>query len=327
MKLKQKILALAIGLASSAAFAQAVPTDPLGGLTQVTDSLLGTVLSPTAPLLNITSPVLGAPVLGAPVVGAPLLTNPNIGISPQLPIAAPILSSSPIGQTTSGDANNGSVTGTGNAGVNTGSGSLNSGTIGGGGFVTPRIPVSTALAPSLVSGQDTCLGSVSGAAQGTMFGLSLGGTVRDRHCEMLKATKLLVALGLEGAALARICLDEDMRTALAASGTDCAALPKNAERIRINEAAVPLAVEPGTAIYRGAQGGAPGRAGADQQAIKIDVKVGGDKEETKKVKSWPNGKPTYKCVKDCDKKPVVTEQPVSGSSKSNVNISVDSNKR
>jgi hypothetical protein len=86
-----------------------------------------------------------------------------------------------------------------------------------------RIPVSTALAPDLAAGADACLGSFSGAAQHTVFGLSLGKTVRDRNCERIRNAKLYAATGDLVSMYATQCGDPDQKAALALAGISCTA--------------------------------------------------------------------------------------------------------
>ena len=81
-----------------------------------------------------------------------------------------------------------------------------------------RDPVSTATSPALTSGVDTCMGSTSAGAQGVGFGFSFGTTWTDDHCKLIKATKLLTSLGLNKAAIARMCADPDLAFALKAEG-------------------------------------------------------------------------------------------------------------
>jgi len=89
-----------------------------------------------------------------------------------------------------------------------------------------RAPASTAVAPSLTSSNDTCMGSGSVGAAGVAFGLSLGTTYTDENCKMLKNARELWNMGFRGAALARLCMDETNRQALEASGVRCPAEKK-----------------------------------------------------------------------------------------------------
>jgi hypothetical protein len=86
-----------------------------------------------------------------------------------------------------------------------------------------RMPVSTALAPDLAAGADTCLGSISGAAQHSVFGLSLGKTVRDKNCERIRNAKLYAATGDLVSMYATQCGDPEQRSALALAGIQCTA--------------------------------------------------------------------------------------------------------
>jgi hypothetical protein len=84
-----------------------------------------------------------------------------------------------------------------------------------------RPPVSTAYAAPLVAGEDTCMGSSSVGGQGVGFGLSIGTTWTDDNCRHLKNSRQLVALGYHRAATALMCVDEDVKDAMAAAGTPC----------------------------------------------------------------------------------------------------------
>jgi hypothetical protein len=84
-----------------------------------------------------------------------------------------------------------------------------------------RNPVSTAVAPTLTSSNDTCMGSSSFGAQAVAFGLSFGRSYTDDNCLMLKNARELWNMGYRGAALARLCMDEHNRSALEASGVNC----------------------------------------------------------------------------------------------------------
>lgn len=88
----------------------------------------------------------------------------------------------------------------------------------------PRNPVSSAYAPTILGsgGIDTCLGSVSGGAQGVAFGVSLGGTKTDMHCEMLKDVKILRDIGMSPDVIkARLCLDSKLAEAFSNAGQPC----------------------------------------------------------------------------------------------------------
>jgi hypothetical protein len=90
-----------------------------------------------------------------------------------------------------------------------------------------RIPVNTAFAASLTSGQDTCVGSASGGVQTQVAGISIGKTYRDRNCELIKQVQLLNQMGMPDAACFRARAGkegEEIDAALAAAGIDCRSL-------------------------------------------------------------------------------------------------------
>jgi hypothetical protein len=84
-----------------------------------------------------------------------------------------------------------------------------------------RNPASTAAAPNLVSGMDTCMGSTTVGAQGIGFGISFGNTWNDDNCVMLKNSTMLWNIGKQDAAVALLCTNEKVREALELSGTEC----------------------------------------------------------------------------------------------------------
>jgi hypothetical protein len=71
--------------------------------------------------------------------------------------------------------------------------------------------VPTAVAPSLAAaGIETCLGSVSGGGSIVGFGGSFGTTVPDPGCQARLDSRTLWSMGLKSAAVARLCLREDI---------------------------------------------------------------------------------------------------------------------
>ncbi|HEX7649663.1 MAG TPA: hypothetical protein VF450_19865 [Noviherbaspirillum sp.] len=84
-----------------------------------------------------------------------------------------------------------------------------------------RNPVATAVAPSLTSSNDTCMGATSVGASAVSFGLSVGSTWTDNNCVMLKNSRELWNMGFKGAALARLCMDPLNREAFEATGIEC----------------------------------------------------------------------------------------------------------
>jgi hypothetical protein len=73
-------------------------------------------------------------------------------------------------------ANNGNNTGTANVVVQ-------------GDAAQERNPVSSATAPTVITGSDQCLVPVAVGGQGIGFGLSIGVAVRDENCEVLKLSR------------------------------------------------------------------------------------------------------------------------------------------
>ena len=84
-----------------------------------------------------------------------------------------------------------------------------------------RNPVSTAVAVPLVATEDTCMGSSSIGGQGVGFGLSIGTTWDDDNCRRLKNSRQLVALGFPRAAVALMCMDDEVKTAMRQAGAAC----------------------------------------------------------------------------------------------------------
>ena len=91
-----------------------------------------------------------------------------------------------------------------------------------------RVPVSTAYAAPTIATEDTCMGSSSIGAQGMTFGLSFGTTWHDDNCRRLKNSRELMAMGFDRAAIALLCVDDDVREAMNAGGTPCPAAPQAA---------------------------------------------------------------------------------------------------
>jgi hypothetical protein len=84
-----------------------------------------------------------------------------------------------------------------------------------------EIPVMTAYAAPVIATEDTCMGSSSVGAQSMAFGLSVGTTWRDENCQRLKNSRELNAMGFNGAAVALLCVDDDVRDAMTTAGTPC----------------------------------------------------------------------------------------------------------
>lgn len=81
-----------------------------------------------------------------------------------------------------------------------------------------KYAASTAVAPALTSGLDTCMGSTSAGASGMSFGVSLGSTWTDKNCVLLKNAREEWNMGQHGAAIALLCTNDDVRYSISVSG-------------------------------------------------------------------------------------------------------------
>lgn len=87
---------------------------------------------------------------------------------------------------------------------------------------TVNSPPPTAVAPSITTiNNDVCAVAASGAVQTQILGISMGGTMRDMNCERIKLAKNLYDMGMKVAAVATLCQDERIFTAMIAAGTPC----------------------------------------------------------------------------------------------------------
>ena len=87
---------------------------------------------------------------------------------------------------------------------------------------TIKSPPPTAVAPSVTTiNNDVCAVVASGAVQTQILGISMGGTLRDMNCERIKLSKNLFDMGMKVAAVATLCQDERVFTAMMAAGTPC----------------------------------------------------------------------------------------------------------
>jgi hypothetical protein len=68
---------------------------------------------------------------------------------------------------------------------------------------------------------DVCAVAASGAVQTQILGISMGGTMRDMNCERIKLSKNLFDMGMKVAAVATLCQDDRIFTAMIAAGTPC----------------------------------------------------------------------------------------------------------
>ena len=106
--------------------------------------------------------------------------------------------------------------------------------------ITQKAPPASAIAPSIMSySQDLCTVGRSGAFQGQVFGVSTGRTVRDENCERLKLGKYLYDMGMKVAAVAIMCQDVRVFSAMYMAGTPCPYEGKIGEEARVAWAANP----------------------------------------------------------------------------------------
>jgi len=73
------------------------------------------------------------------------------------------------------------------------------------------------------AGSEVCLGSVSAGGAGAGFGVTLGGTFVDQECQLRMNARTLATLGYAKAAREEMCIDPQVRAAMAAAGTPCVA--------------------------------------------------------------------------------------------------------
>ena len=87
---------------------------------------------------------------------------------------------------------------------------------------TVKSPPPTAIAPAITTiNNDVCAVAASGAVQTQILGISMGGTMRDMNCERIKLSKNLFDMGMKVAAVATLCQDDRIFTAMMAAGTPC----------------------------------------------------------------------------------------------------------
>jgi hypothetical protein len=99
----------------------------------------------------------------------------------------------------------------------------------------------------LVSSNDTCMGSASGAVNGPGFGVALGKTYTDENCVMLKNSRELWNMGMKAASLALMCNDSKNRDALELTGFVCPQTERdNKARVAAAKPAAPAAVASST---------------------------------------------------------------------------------
>lgn len=87
---------------------------------------------------------------------------------------------------------------------------------------TVKSPPPTAVAPAVtIINSDVCAVGVSGAAQTQILGISFGATMTDKNCERLKLARSMYDMGMKVAAVATLCQDERVFSAMMNAGTPC----------------------------------------------------------------------------------------------------------
>jgi hypothetical protein len=85
---------------------------------------------------------------------------------------------------------------------------------------TEFVSVPDVSAPSVVGGNPCVIGASFGAS-GLGFGVAAGVGVQDPECEMRQQVALLANIGLTDVAIARFCMEDEVREAFALSGRPC----------------------------------------------------------------------------------------------------------
>ena len=113
---------------------------------------------------------------------------------------------------------------------------------------TVKSPPPTAVAPAItIINSDVCAVAVSGATQTQILGISFGATMTDKNCERLKLARSTFDMGMKVAAVAIMCQDERVFTAMMNAGTPCPVDGKIGEQAKAiwdaNPERVPLKVK------------------------------------------------------------------------------------
>lgn len=99
---------------------------------------------------------------------------------------------------------------------------------------TVHSPPPTAVAPAItVINSDVCAVGASAAVQTQILGISMGGTQVDKNCERLKLARGIYDMGMKVAAVAIMCQDERVFTAMMNAGTPCPIEGKIGEQAKV----------------------------------------------------------------------------------------------
>jgi hypothetical protein len=99
---------------------------------------------------------------------------------------------------------------------------------------TVKSPPPTAVAPAVtVINSDVCAVAASGAVQTQILGISMGGTMTDYNCERIKLARGVYDMGMKVAAVAIMCQDERVFSAMMNAGTPCPVDGKIGEQAKV----------------------------------------------------------------------------------------------
>ena len=138
--------------------------------------------------------------------------------------------------------------------VSSSSNTVSSNTTGTNTVIDKKTTAATASSPSvIVNNSDVCVTGVSGAVQTSLFGVSGGGTVRDKNCEILKLSRTLYGAGLKVAAVSLLCQDARVFDAMMSAGTPCPYEGKIGTQAKASWVANPSEAPEGTKLRRDAR--------------------------------------------------------------------------
>ena len=138
--------------------------------------------------------------------------------------------------------------------VSSSSNTVSSNTTGTNTVIDKKTTAATASSPSvIVNNSDVCVTGVSGAVQTSLFGVSGGGTVRDKNCEILKLSRTLYGAGLKVAAVSLLCQDARVFDAMMSAGTPCPYEGKIGTQAKKSWVANPAEAPEGTRLRRDAR--------------------------------------------------------------------------
>lgn len=96
-------------------------------------------------------------------------------------------------------------------------------------YKAAKIPVATAIAPSIITAHN-CMGSASLGLSGQFFGFSGGKTMIDQDCVRDRKAHTLMAFGKKKVAIALLCQDDATREAFEEAGESC---PTKKQQVKV----------------------------------------------------------------------------------------------